>query len=183
MLRSSIILFLFKIQLSSLSHLKIKVGHVVRVRFLDQYGSMQQSRPEHQLDGGDDAHCWSILLDDQTLWISHLEDKLPLIPVIGAHISSAQHSNPCMMSSEAGIIISSLLSLIFESNRLTLPSSLLNFLTTFALSFFFQSESDISDFDMLISFSGRHNLTSLFKVHHLVVLESTSIRNTNILSW
>ena len=44
-----------------------------------------------------------------SLWISHLIDNLPLSPVMAAHISSAQLSNPHPMNTQIGMLVKSYL--------------------------------------------------------------------------
>ena len=42
-----------------------------------------------------------------SLWISHLVDNIPLSPVMAAHISSAQLSNPHPLNTQIGMLLTS----------------------------------------------------------------------------
>ena len=85
---SSMILLMLKFYSPSLSHLKIHFCSRGKSQ-IEHNGSMQHSRPEHKLDGGDAAHWWSIPSDDRISLVSHVVDNIPLTPVMVSHISSA----------------------------------------------------------------------------------------------
>ena len=60
----SMILRIFQFHSPSLSHLKIKFA-LADSSSLEHHGSMQLSRPQHQLDCGDAAHWRTIPSDDR----------------------------------------------------------------------------------------------------------------------
>ena len=60
------ILLIFKFHSRSFSHFKSRFcsgGSNISRTFIERDGSLKLSLPEHQLDGGDAAHCWSIPSD------------------------------------------------------------------------------------------------------------------------
>ena len=75
-----------------------------------------------------------------SLWISHLLDNLPLSSVMDAHIASAHNNNPRKITTEPGIMIYSLQSLMFDSMTFALPCSLFILLTSYTQIFSFQTD-------------------------------------------
>ena len=170
---SSMILLIFKFHSPSLSHLK---SHFCSggLNISRTHGSLQISRTEHQLDGGDAAHWWSIPSDDRiSLHLKPHRQSSSEPGDVGAHRLCPTHQS-------AQDQCAARYHLSFSVRLMKCPSIFHSHILTFELIFTFHSPHCKRQFHRLGQLT--HFDIFQFYIRRQVVWDSVAIHNHNFLS-